>query len=187
MSSTALPLRPVERGSQTPLYRQAITQLSELIADGTIAPGEPLPPSVQLEEQLDIPHHTYLRCRLALSRTGLIFFDQGHKRWCARKAAPVAEPDRATAARNRLRLLGALTQAQQAACMDPRSSVYAATSGEPRRCRCMPGLLPGPDHVAADASAVHTGCPELLQIITDLRMSHTALFPRASEWERPQR
>src|SRR3990172_9789087 len=60
----------LDRGSDTPVYRQIAERVRTWIASGELAPGEKLPPSRELAETLGVNRNTIASAYEELSKTG---------------------------------------------------------------------------------------------------------------------
>ena len=58
MTSTNGPIRPLDPADPTPLHEQAAAALRRAIAEGQAAPGERLPPAVDLAATLGVNRNT---------------------------------------------------------------------------------------------------------------------------------
>lgn len=65
IATESLPIRRVDANSPVPLYHQVEMQLRDMIQAGTLAPGDILPPEVELSNAYGVGRHTM---RMALGR-----------------------------------------------------------------------------------------------------------------------
>ena len=77
MTSTNGPIRPLDPADPTPLHEQAAAALRRAIAEGQAAPGERLPPAVDLAATLGVNRNTVLRALHLLREEGLLEFRRG--------------------------------------------------------------------------------------------------------------
>lgn len=71
-----LPLE-LDRASEVPVYRQIIEQVASLVRQGTLKPGDQIPPERDLSKQLGIARGTITKAYLELARSGIIEVTQG--------------------------------------------------------------------------------------------------------------
>ena len=77
MASTKSPVGPVDPADPTPLHEQAAAALRRAIAEGQAAPGERLPPAVDLAAALGVNRNTVLRALRLLRDEGVLEFRRG--------------------------------------------------------------------------------------------------------------
>src|SRR5215471_3297701 len=77
MTSTKGPIGPLDPADPTPLHEQAAAVLRRAIAEGQAAPGERLPPAVDLAATLGVNRNTVLRALRLLRDEGLLEFRRG--------------------------------------------------------------------------------------------------------------
>ncbi len=65
LTTSQLPIFPADPGSPIPLYHQVETSLRGMVQSGLIAPGDTLPPELELSRAYGVSRHTM---RMALSR-----------------------------------------------------------------------------------------------------------------------
>lgn len=77
MTSTSGPIRALDPGDPTPLHEQAAAEIRRAIAEGQAAPGERLPPAMDLAAVLGVNRNTVLRALRILRDEGLLEFRRG--------------------------------------------------------------------------------------------------------------
>ena len=77
MTSTKGPIGPLDPADPTPLHEQAAAVLRRAIAEGQAAPGERLPPAVDLAATLGVNRNTVLRALRLLRDEGVLEFRRG--------------------------------------------------------------------------------------------------------------
>jgi GntR family transcriptional regulator len=77
MTSTKSPIGPLDPADPTPLHEQAAAVLRRAIAEGQAAPGERLPPAVDLAATLGVNRNTVLRALRLLRDEGVLEFRRG--------------------------------------------------------------------------------------------------------------
>ena len=77
MTSTTGPIRPLDPANPTPLHEQAAAEIRRAIAEGQAAPGERLPPAMDLAAVLGVNRNTVLRALRILRDEGLLEFRRG--------------------------------------------------------------------------------------------------------------
>src|SRR5437763_6536462 len=77
MASTSSPVRRLDPADPAALHDQAAAQIRRAIAEGEAAPGERLPPAVDLAAILGVNRNTVLRALRDLRDEGLLEFRRG--------------------------------------------------------------------------------------------------------------
>jgi GntR family transcriptional regulator len=77
MTSTTGSIRPLDPADPTPLHEQAAAEIRRAIAEGQAAPGERLPPAMDLAAVLGVNRNTVLRALRILRDEGLLEFRRG--------------------------------------------------------------------------------------------------------------
>jgi len=77
MTSTTGPIRALDPADPTPLHEQAAAEIRRAIAEGQAAPGERLPPAMDLAAVLGVNRNTVLRALRILRDEGLLEFRRG--------------------------------------------------------------------------------------------------------------
>ena len=77
MTSTNGPIRPLDPADPTPLHEQAAAALRRAIAEGQAAPGERLPPAMDMAAVLGVNRNTVLRALRLLRDEGVLEFRRG--------------------------------------------------------------------------------------------------------------
>ena len=77
MTSTTGSIRPLDPADPTPLHEQAAAQIRRAIAEGQAAPGERLPPAMDMAAVLGVNRNTVLRALRLLREEGLLEFRRG--------------------------------------------------------------------------------------------------------------
>src|SRR5215472_16529918 len=77
MTSTTGPIRALDPADPTPLHEQAAAEIRRAIAEGQAAPGERLPPAMDLAAVLGVNRNTVLRAMRLLREEGLVEFRRG--------------------------------------------------------------------------------------------------------------
>jgi GntR family transcriptional regulator len=77
MTSTTGPIRALDPSDPTPLHEQAAAGIRRAIAEGQAAPGERLPPALDLAAVLGVNRNTVLRALRLLRDEGLLEFRRG--------------------------------------------------------------------------------------------------------------
>ena len=67
----------IEKESSTPIYRQITRQITKMVQDGILNPGDKLPPERVLSEMLDIARGTIKKAYLELAQNNIIEITQG--------------------------------------------------------------------------------------------------------------
>jgi len=67
----------VDRTGEIPVYRQIIEQVTSLVRQGALKPGDQLPPERELSSQLGIARGTITKAYAELSRAGILEVTQG--------------------------------------------------------------------------------------------------------------
>lgn len=89
----------VNPGSELPIYRQLVRQVTDAVAGGRVEPGDRLPSHRELAEQLVIAPLTVKKAYDELERNGLIHTQRGKGTFVSDRL-PVVDP---AASRERLR------------------------------------------------------------------------------------
>lgn len=96
----------VDLSSATAAWRQIADQLRTLVVEGTLAPGDALPPVRRLAVDLGVHFNTVAEAYRAVAEEGFLEITHGHgARIAQREAAPRAGPEVTVDFRNRLREL----------------------------------------------------------------------------------
>lgn len=67
----------VDKESKTPVYRQITRQITQLVKDGELTPGDKLPPERVIAQQLDVARGTIKKAYLELAQNNIIEVTQG--------------------------------------------------------------------------------------------------------------
>ncbi len=67
----------VEKESSTPIYRQITMQITKMVQDGTLNPGDKLPPERSLSDSLGIARGTIKKAYMELAQNKIIEMTQG--------------------------------------------------------------------------------------------------------------
>lgn len=67
----------VSAGDPAPLHEQLAGSIRRALAEGTLAPGDRIPPAKELAEQLDVNPNTVLRALRGLRDEGVLEFRRG--------------------------------------------------------------------------------------------------------------
>mgnify|MGYP001241600033 CR=1 FL=1 len=124
----------IDIGSRRPAYQQIEAQVAEAIADGTVTPGDRLPPERDLAVRLGVSRMTVRQAFDALSRRGLVERGVGRGTFVA---TPHVEIDRTE------RVAG-FTEQMERAGLEPGATVLAAeVTRAPGHVARALGLEPG--------------------------------------------
>ncbi len=77
MSDSTMKFPEVNKNETVPLYDQVAAEIRRAIADGEAAPGERLPPAIDLAEVLGVNKNTVIRALHLLRDEGLLDFTRG--------------------------------------------------------------------------------------------------------------
>lgn len=107
--------------SPVPAYRQIADQIRTFVVEGSLAPGEPLPPVRRLALELGIHFNTVAEAYRMLANEGLLVITHGHGAQVADRAVPPTASPQAVA--DFRRSLRAMIAAVRAAGLTPRQIV----------------------------------------------------------------
>jgi DNA-binding transcriptional regulator YhcF (GntR family) len=100
----------IDPGSSTPTFRQIADQLRIELAEGSFAPGAPLPSMRRLASTLDVHFNTIAKAYQQLAREGWLELRHGCGAVVLRREAGSTEPGAHTELRQRLRTAMALAR-----------------------------------------------------------------------------